>query len=99
MPQGLIPDWLQAVITIVFIIVIVLLTLQQAGEMKKLQQAARARKVVAEIDCGDRKERRAFSEGDYIGKKVECPSGQGEGIVYLIYAEQEASEGRKGRLS
>ena len=99
MPQGLIPDWLQAVITLIFIIAIVFLTLQQANEMRRIQQAAKARKVKTIVDCGGRREERAFSEGDYIGKRVECPGGEGEGVIHLIYAEQDAGEGKKGRLS
>ena len=98
MPQGLIPDWLQAIITIVFIAAIILLTLQQAGEMKKLQQAAKARKIVTVVDCGGKREARAFSEGDYVGKRVECPSGGGEGVIHYIYAEQEEREEKRGRL-
>ncbi len=96
MPQGLLPDWLQALLMLVFIAAIVLVTLQQASELRRLQErAARSKKIIVEVACGESREKRGFSEGDYVGKRVPCPSGEEEGVIVAIYSE--GGEEGKGR--
>jgi len=92
-PQGLLPDWLQAVLMIVFLAAIIALTIQQASEMKKIRErASRRPRIVVEVECEGGVQRRGFAEGDYVGKPVDCPSGEGQGRITRIYAEEEKEE-------
>ncbi len=93
MVQGILPDWLQAIIMMALIASIIAFALQQAGELKKIQERARRKpKIIVEVDCNGKVERKPYGEGDYVGKTIQCPSGEGSGVIVKIYAEEEERE-------
>ena len=90
MAQGILPDWLQAIIMMALIASIIAFALQQAGELKKIQERARRKpKIIVEVVCNGKKEMKPYGEGDYVGKTIPCPSGEGTGTIIKIYAEEE----------
>lgn len=94
--------WIQPLLLMIALGVVIMMTLKQARELKKLQEGASAKeKVLTLIECGGgQKREREFREGDYIGKRVnEC--GEGEGLIVGIYAVKEEqrkqSKGKQGK--
>ena len=80
---SLFPNWLQSLLLLLFIGIAVILALQQASELKKLQKSSK-KQVYTVILCGDKEKTRFFKEGDYVGGRDNC--NDEEGIITKIYA-------------
>jgi len=95
MPAGLFPDWMQSIMVLILLLVTIFLVVQQANEMKRLQEGPKRRgKIVTRIDCGGEKKERPFQEGDYVGKQVDC-GGEERGWIVAIYSLEEEQKGKK----
>jgi uncharacterized membrane protein len=87
------PDWLQSLLLLLFIGLAIVLAIQQANELKKIQKSSN-KKVYTVIECGDKERTRQFKEGDYVGAKVPC-NGEGEGRITKIYAVVPEDKSKK----
>ena len=95
MPSTIFPDWFQSVMILVFLLITIYLVIQQANEMKKIQERARKKsKIITVIDCGGEKQERPFREGDFVGATAGCREGV-EGRITTIYAIEEKEEGKR----
>ncbi|MCE4602970.1 MAG: hypothetical protein F7B18_07295 [Desulfurococcales archaeon] len=92
--------WIQPLLLMIALGTVIMLTLKQARELKKLQEASNSKeKIITLIDCNGEKKERDFKEGDYIGKRVEECS-DGDGIIIGIYAvKEEAKDKAKTKTS
>ncbi len=90
--NALFPDWLQSILLLLFIGIAIILAIQQANELKKLQKTSK-KKVYTIIECGDKEQVRPFKEGDYVGGKTKCNNE--EGIISKIYAILPEEPGKK----
>ncbi len=79
--------WIQPLLLMIALGTVIMLTLKQARDLKKLQEGTGSKeKIITLIDCGEGRKERDFKEGDYIGKQVdECLNG----VIVGIYAVKE----------
>ncbi len=81
--NGLFPSWLQSLLLLIFLGLAIILALQQASELKKLQKTSK-KQLYTVIRCGDKEKTRTFREGDYVGGREKC--NEEVGIITKIYA-------------
>ncbi len=88
-------SWIQPLLLLIALGTVILLTLKQARELKRLEDSASSERIVTLVRCGDSTREREFKEGDYIGKTVdEC---NGQGVIVGIYAYRQEKGDKKGR--
>ncbi|BAN90188.1 hypothetical protein [Aeropyrum camini] len=89
--------WLQPLILAAVLLLTILLMLRQAGEMKRLEEAAsRRREFITILDCGGREVRRPFREGEYVGARAEGCDGEA-GVVKAIVVKPEEEKRDRGK--
>ncbi len=83
-------EWIQPILILVTLGIVIMLTLRQASELRRLQESANIRpKIITVIDCNGERRERDFREGDYVGLTTPECSGGSEGIIIGIYAIEQ----------
>ncbi|MEB3779400.1 MAG: hypothetical protein GSR85_04125 [Desulfurococcales archaeon] len=89
-------EWIQPILILVTLGIVIMLTLRQASELRKLQESANIRpKIITVIDCNGERRERDFKEGDYVGLSTSECSGGSEGVIVGIYAIEQAPPKKK----
>ncbi len=90
-------SWIQPILILITLGIVIMLTLRQASELKRLQESANIRpKIITVIDCGGERKERDFKEGDYVGLVIPECGGEKKGLIVGIYAVEQRPLAKKG---